>query len=136
MNSFISLKVKCPKCGKSLIDPGKKIDDIPGIKLLIKTEKKSGNIWLSALYGSYNLECDIPIEKDEIAVFSCPFCHEEVTSIETCETCNAPMATILLDMGGKINFCTRKGCKKHSAEFEDLSLALKKLYEDYDSYSS
>jgi len=39
-------------------------------------------------------------------------------------------------MGGKVKFCSRKGCTKHSAEFEDLSLALKKMYEEFDSYSS
>ncbi len=136
VNQLISLNVKCPKCGKSLMDTEKKVDDRPGIKLAIKTAKHSGNIWLSSLYGSYIYDCDITLMTDEIAQFSCPFCKEEITSHEFCETCNAPIASIILDMGGKINFCTRKGCKKHSAEFEDLSLALKKLYEDFDSYSS
>ena len=135
-NQFISINLKCPKCGKSIMDAANKVDDHPGIKLLIKTAKQSGNIWLSPLYGSFNFICDITIVQDEIAVFSCPHCKEELTSKELCETCSAPMASVNLDMGGKINFCTRKGCTKHSAEFEDLSLALKKFYEDFDSYSS
>ena len=131
----ISLVVKCPTCGKSLMDHNHKIDDADSIKLLITFGKQRGTIHLSSVYGSYLLDCDINLVNDEIGVFACPYCRAEITSKDLCKTCEAPMAEMVLDMGGEINFCTRKGCKKHSVEFEDLGMAMKKLYEDYDQYS-
>ena len=41
------------------------------------------------------------------------------------------MTHFYLDMGGKISICSRSGCKNHKAEFEDLTVALNKLYQDY-----
>ena len=133
---IISINVNCPRCGKSLMDHDHQIDGKPGIKLLIKTEKGTSNIWLSSMYSSYNFISDIELEKGQIYVFSCPFCNSEITSEEHCDICKASMSFVVLDMGGKINFCSRRGCNKHSMEFEDVSMALKKLYEDFDSYSS
>jgi len=134
-NEFISINVKCPKCGKSLMDPTHKVDSKSGIKLSARSLKNSGSIWLSSLYGSYKIDADIEIEKDEIVVLSCPYCRSEIISQEFCEACRAPMSSLILDMGGKVNFCTRKGCSKHSMEFEDMSLALKNFYEQFDLYS-
>jgi Zn finger protein HypA/HybF involved in hydrogenase expression len=34
-------------------------------------------------------------------------------------------------MGGKVAICSRNGCKNHFVEFEDLSVALKKMYQEY-----
>jgi hypothetical protein len=34
-------------------------------------------------------------------------------------------------MGGKLGVCSRRGCKNHLVEFEDLSNALRKLYQEY-----
>ncbi len=90
---------------------------------------------MSSVYGSYNVNSEIDLISDEIGVFSCPHCRAEITSENLCKTCQAPMAEMLLDMGGKIHFCTRKGCLKHSVEFEDLALAIKKFYDDYDQYT-
>jgi hypothetical protein len=132
---MISIQVKCPHCGKSLMDEGNKVDDKPGIKLHIKASKGEGNIWLSSLYGSFDFQSDVVLMDDEIVLFSCPFCKEAITSKDLCGACSAPVASVNLDMGGKINFCTRRVCTKHSAEFEDLELAMKKLYEELDSYS-
>lgn len=41
------------------------------------------------------------------------------------------MVAIHLKMGGRITFCSRSGCKRHSAEFEDLNSALKRFYNQY-----
>ncbi len=137
MSNFnaISLNVKCPLCGKSLMDHEVKVDDASSIKLVITQNNKRGNIYLSSVYGSYNLSCDIELAENEIAVFACPHCREEITTKDLCEACQAPMSLVVLDMGGKIHFCSRRGCTKHSVEFEDLALAMKKLYQDYDQYS-
>lgn|GEM_PF-139230 len=129
--NFISLNVKCPFCGKSLMDNEHKVDNEPSIKLLINTPDKKGVINLSSIYGSYNFICDLELDDQTIAVFACPHCKSELTSEEQCTTCQAPMTTVILDIGGKINFCSRKGCKNHNIGFEDLSNALTKLYQEF-----
>ena len=58
MYSYISLKVECPNCGKSLMDKKKLVDDMPSIKLTIKDEESEGTIRLSSFYGSYNYDTD------------------------------------------------------------------------------
>ncbi len=137
MNSInqIVLKVKCPKCGKSLMDPEHKLDNMPGIRLKIKHQQQSGLIWLSSVYGSFEVKSEIPLMDGEIYEFSCPFCKLVFSNEVKCVACSAPMNHVLLESGGKINFCSRKGCNKHSVEFEDISIALKQFYENFDQYS-
>ncbi|MCF8372066.1 MAG: hypothetical protein K9H64_10615 [Bacteroidales bacterium] len=131
MYNFISLKVKCPKCRESLLDPQRKIDNVPGIKLLVSCNDQKGSIWLSSIYGSYNYMTDIEIPEGTIAEFSCPHCKEEITGKASCEICEAPMVPLNLEMGGYVRFCSRSGCTDHNVEFADLSVALKKLYQEY-----
>lgn len=129
--NFISLKVKCPVCGKSLMDDKHKVDNEPAICLDFDIAGKKGQIRLSSIYGSYNYDSSYDIEPGAVATFSCPHCNSAITSQELCTTCRAPMATVILDIGGKINFCSRKGCKNHNIGFEDLSNALTKLYQEF-----
>ena len=129
--NFLSLNVKCPVCGKSLMDSKHKVDNTNSIKLIIEVPGKKGFIRLSSIYGSFNYMLDIEIDNNVIPQFSCPHCNAELATKEQCSACESPMATLILDMGGKINFCTRKGCQNHSIGFEDLNLALKKFYEEF-----
>ena len=41
------------------------------------------------------------------------------------------MVPFHLDMGGKVSICSRNGCKNHFVEFDDLSVAMKRLYQEY-----
>lgn len=127
----MSLRLKCVKCGRSLMDDKHKIDNEPGIRLEVDCAGNKGNIWLSSIYGSYNYKSDIDLPKDEIANFYCPECHEQIVTDAECLSCGAPMAPFYLDMGGKVSICTRSGCKNHFVEFDDLSVALRKFYQEY-----
>lgn len=131
MYEFISVKVKCPICNKSLMDEEHLVDNKPSIKFDIDIQGTKGTINLSSIYGSYNYRTDIDIPKDTVAEFSCPHCRAKLETKELCGDCDAPMVNVCLDMGGKVTFCSRNGCKKHSAEFEDLTSALRKFYHDY-----
>lgn len=131
MYEFLSLKLKCPKCGHSLMDPGHPVDNEPGIRLKVECEGNSGEVYLSSIYGSYNFKSDIDLPKETIATFSCPHCNEPFESDSKCLTCDAPMVPFYLDMGGKVSICSRSGCKNHFVEFDDLSVALKRLYQEY-----
>ncbi len=129
--NFISLKVKCPVCSKSLMDNENKVDNEPSIKLLIESGEKKGTLRLSSVYGSFNYLTDIEVVDKDVVSFYCPFCHEELNTTELCKMCDASMVSLNLDLGGKVSFCSRKGCQDHSVGFEDLSVALKQLYQDY-----
>lgn len=113
------------------MDKNTLVDNKPGVKLDVEIAGKKGSIWLSSIYGSYNFVCNIDTPKDEIVKNYCPHCHEEIIAKFDCEVCQAPMSSFYLQMGGKVSICTRIGCKNHSIEFEDLSLALKRLYEEH-----
>ena len=131
MYNFVSLNLKCPYCSASLMDPESLVDNETSIALHIDISKKKGDINLSSIYGSYNYVCNIDSPKDVIAVFSCPHCGKDLNTKVECKVCKAPMTSLILDMGGKISYCTRSGCKNHSVEFEDLNNALRKMYQEY-----
>jgi len=131
MYELISLKLKCPVCGKSLMDNDHLVDNEPSISLNVEIAGNKGSIHLSSIYGSYNYLTDIEMPKEEVAKFSCPHCEEHITSDSECLSCGANMVPFYLDMGGKVTICSRSGCKNHVVAFEDLSVALKKMYQEY-----
>ena len=53
-----------------------------------------------------------------------PDCMEELSSMEVCEECQAPMGDLKLSIGGLVYMCSRSGCKNHSVGFVDLSSTL------------
>ena len=131
MYNFISIAVNCPSCGKSLMDHKKLVDNEPSINAIISNEKEKGMIWLSSIYGSYNYVSEVETPNGEVAHFHCPHCHTELCSKTQCNICEAPMVDFHLEMGGRVSICSRSGCKNHAIAFEDLSLALKRLYQEY-----
>jgi ssDNA-binding Zn-finger/Zn-ribbon topoisomerase 1 len=131
MYNFVSLNVKCPICGVSFMDEEHPVDNEPSIKLNIKIADKNGVINLSSIYGSYNYICNVECPNNDVAEFSCPHCHFDLNSDIECKVCKAPMVPFYLDMGGRVSVCSRAGCKNHIIEFEDLSMALAKFYQEY-----
>lgn len=131
MYEFVALNLKCPFCGESFMDKEHLIDNEPSILLNIKSEENKGIINLSSIYGSYNFSSDIDLPAGEIVKFFCPNCKSLLNTEVECMTCGAEMVTSYLDMGGKVSICSRSGCKNHHVEFEDLSQALRKLYQEY-----
>jgi len=128
---LISLNLKCPLCGKSVMDEDQLVDNSPSVKLQIRTNGNKGTIWLSSVYESYNYLCDINIPKNEVVTFSCSHCDSDIKSNSECNTCGAGMAHLHMDMGGKVSFCLRNGCKDHFIEFDKISTALEKFHQEY-----
>lgn len=131
MYEFLSLKLNCPSCGKSLMDADHLVDNEQSIKLDLDLNGKKGKIWLSSIYGSYNYTSDIELPAGEEVKLSCPHCHDHISSDADCLVCGADMIAFVLDIGGKVSVCSRIGCKNHFVEFDDLTVALKKLYQEY-----
>ncbi len=130
---MIPINVQCPKCNKSLMDGSLLIDKVPSIKLKAEVKGKKGTIWLSSLYGSYKVHLDLPDIKNEIYKFYCPHCNEEIPTSKECSICSAPMKILKIQMGGKVEFCSRRNCKKHSLEFETEE-ELQSFYETMQPY--
>lgn len=131
MNKTVSIYVKCPKCRMSLMDHDNKINDKPSIKLNILSGKERGVIRLCSIYGNYDHEANIDLSKADITEFSCPNCNQILNSNELCTKCNAPMVPFIMDIGGKVSICSRKGCVNHYVAIEDLYNTLNKFYDEY-----
>lgn len=126
---FISLGLKCPVCKKSLMDKEILVDGQPSVRLDIDSGGSRGTVWLSSIYESYNLRCNVSLNKNEIVKLYCPQCHAQIKNAIECEDCGAKMISFLLDIGGKVSICPRVGCKNHFLEFEDITTSLKRLYQ-------
>lgn len=131
MTGYFSISVKCPLCGKSLMDKDYPLRDKPSIKLNIQGEGKRGVVHLCSLYGCFDHETNIDITDIDIAEFSCPHCNQLLNTTETCETCQAPMISFHMEGGGRVSICSRKGCQKHYVAFEDVQDEMRRFYEEY-----
>lgn len=116
------VSVKCPHldCGKSLMDNDVKVSNRPSIKLLARKDGKEGFIYISSIYGDYNIiePNEFDISPGDIVEFFCPHCKKPLPVLEKC-SCGAPVLELMLESGGRLKFCSRKGCHYHSLSFED-----------------
>ncbi len=131
---MIQVNVKCPHCGKSLMDDDLKIDDHPSVKLNIQWSGKRGRLCLSSLYGSYKVDSELSVPEGEVAKFFCPHCNANLAGSRSCEQCSAPMVPLRFTEGGTVQICSRRGCKKHLIEFEELETALRAFYDKYSPF--
>lgn len=135
---MIHVEVNCPYCRKSLMDDEHRIKDVPSVALFgrLPPEQKSaeGFIRLSAFYGDYQVETTLVIPAGTIVELLCPFCRRALTSTRACDACKAPMVALEFPRGGRVQFCSRRGCQKHLIEFEDPEEELRAFYREYSPY--
>ena len=131
MSLQLALRIKCPACRKSLMDQQNKLDGHPSVALEVECNGNRGWLRLSPVYGSYDIESELEIPPNCVARIFCPQCHSELKSPAACDLCQAPMIPLMLEEGGKIFTCSRRGCKKHFLEFEDIDKALATFYDTY-----
>lgn len=128
---MIIVNVKCPHCKKSLMSNEKLINKKPTIIVKLTYAGKKDILYLSAVYGNYNIETNLNVPKGKIAGFRCPHCNTDLKSTRKCDICNAPMISFDLKDGGQVQICSRRGCKKHIIEFEDPAKELDAFYKSY-----
>lgn len=131
MGPSVVLNVCCPQCHKILLDPLHLIEAIPSLSFLVESEGKKGWLRLSPVYGNFIVQSEYPIPEGAIATFSCPKCKQELKSTASCEVCQAPMVPLLIQEGGRVHICSRRGCKRHFLEFENINEVLAKFYDTY-----
>lgn len=131
----LKVHVKCPFCRQSLMSEDVTIDGYPSVKVLIQFGNKRGVLHLSSIYGSYNIDSETHVPIDEIVLFFCPFCHSSLLTKNLCAQCSAPMALFELRKGGKVEICSRRGCKEHFIEFSNLTQKISELYNIYEVFA-
>jgi NADH-quinone oxidoreductase subunit E len=107
------INVNCPHCNYSLKDETFEIDGHPAIRVTISSDRKQGWLRLSCLYGSYNFASEFEVSTGSVVCFLCPHCVMEFPSTLDCSVCTAPMVPMLVDGGGIVQICSRRGCKNH-----------------------
>jgi len=128
---MIQLTVICPKCGKSFMDGVHKISGKPSIKIRLSYAGKKGFLYLSSLYGSYDVNVPFEVPLRKIAGFRCPHCDADLKSTRKCDLCGAQMVAFGLKQGGHVQICARRGCPKHLMEFSDPKSELEAFYKSY-----
>lgn len=117
------VEVSCPRCNRSLMDPGHPMDERPSIRVVYSFGRKHGSMHLSSMYGSYNLESDHDVPMDTVLDFFCPHCHAELaTAVSPCPKCAAPMVPMIVRGGGFVQICSRRGCKEHRLDLDGVNL--------------
>ncbi|HUW19742.1 MAG TPA: NAD(P)H-dependent oxidoreductase subunit E [Sedimentisphaerales bacterium] len=110
---FFPIDVSCPHCNRSFKDEAFVIDGQPSLKVTVSLDHKKGWLRLSSLYGSYNISSQFEIPLGSVVSFICPHCRVELPSTSNCSMCGAPMVPMLVDGGGIVQICSRRGCKNH-----------------------
>jgi len=131
MLTSLKLDLQCNDCGKPLVDEAHIIDGEPSIMVDVEIDGRRGVLRLSAIYGSYAAEIDIPAPDGGLATLSCPFCGVTFPTQFSCDVCGAPLISMHLVGGGRINFCSRKGCQRHFLEFNNDVRAMVMLHDLY-----
>lgn len=127
----ISLFIKCPLCGKSLMDNELLLGNKPSVKINIQTTEDRGILHLCSVYGCILKEMDIHVEEGEVVDMFCPQCNKDLSSNEKCEECEAPMVSFVIRAGGIVRICSRNGCTSHHIVFKDVADEMSKFYYEY-----
>ena len=117
------IQVHCPRCNHALMDPRHAIDGYPSIRVTVSYGYEHGWLRLSSLYGSYNVESEYDVPKDALVNFFCPHCHAELRGAAACPECGAPMVPMIVQSGGVVQICSRRGCKGHMLDVGGTAVA-------------
>ncbi len=116
------ISVSCPHCGETLMDGERLIDEHPSCRLTIRHEGEEGDLWLSGLWGSPHCHIDLEVPDGAVTAFFCPGCHASLKAAILCPKCEAPQVPLLLDEGGAVAICSRRGCREHLLDLEGTTL--------------
>ena len=106
---MLLLEVCCPSCNAALTE-GQKVH----LDAYIKDTHQEANLYLSAVFGEYTIDCDVAIPEGAIVQFRCPVCEQSLMLEIPCRLCGAPMASLNIVNGGSVEFCSRRGGKGHA----------------------
>ncbi|MDY0170132.1 MAG: NAD(P)H-dependent oxidoreductase subunit E [Thermoguttaceae bacterium] len=114
---LVPLEVSCPRCNRSLMDPGHPIEERPSIRVTACFDDQYGRVRFSSWYGGNGFCAEPEIPSGHTARLLCPYCHEELTGTDACPACDAAMAAMLVRGGGVLRVCSRQGCSGRRLDF-------------------
>jgi len=106
---MLLLQVCCPYCRAPLSEGTKVVLDA-----YVSDTGQDGKVALSAIFGDDTVETDLDVPNGTIAEFRCPSCDQSLMLQMPCRLCGAPMASVNIQTGGVVEFCSRRGCKGHA----------------------
>ena len=104
----ILLEAICPHC-QAALTRGEWIE----LKLR-HDDGRAGEVALSTYFNDYGVRLPFDIADGTVVTFFCPHCHAPLNRDFPCTLCGAPMFTLGIHGGGKVDACSRKGCKGHA----------------------
>jgi len=115
INSF------CPHCKASLVEDGVKILKV------INDNGEAGMLYLSPYLNVFIHKSDVELSEGlAVKDAMCPSCNKSLMNKKLkCNVCSAPVVRIEVKAMNKIfpfDICSRKGCKWHGINEEDLKL--------------
>ncbi|HSQ76216.1 MAG TPA: hypothetical protein VLT13_11700, partial [Bacteroidota bacterium] len=116
------LEVSCTHCNHTLMDPTHLVDGVPSIRVTASYGDVHGWLLLSSLYGSYTVATGNEIPMGAIVNLFCPHCHAELVGASNCTVCDAPMVPMIVQGGGIVQICSRRGCRSHMLDLEGEGL--------------
>ena len=100
----------CPR-GCDLIDPTVRIGRHPGIRVVRRHHEHDSIVHLDAVYGRVDHRAAEPCEAGTLSSYLCSRCQTKLDLPDArCEDCGAPAFAVLTADGGRVEWCTRKGC--------------------------
>ena len=102
---LLVLALRCPQCA-ALLTEGDRVR----LDGRLRRTRQQGEISLSAVFGDPGVEAGFPIEAGDVVELSCPRCEAGLLLPVPCRRCGAPMASLEIDGGGSLEFCSRRGC--------------------------
>jgi NADH:ubiquinone oxidoreductase subunit E len=107
------VEISCSRCNHNLMDPEHPVDGYPSIRVTVAFDGVHDHLYLSSLYGSFNVESEHEIPCDTVADFFCPHCHAHLVGSSKCPECRTPMVPMIVRGGGIVQICSRRGCRGH-----------------------
>jgi hypothetical protein len=125
---MLIMSLSCPQCATVLTE-GKKIH----LDGQVRRTHQEGVLYLSAVFGDYSVESDLSVEPGDIVDFRCPKCEATVMIPLQCKLCGAPMASLNLEKGGYVEFCSRRECKAHAlggtGNIDDMMSLMNRMFD-------
>jgi len=115
------VEVLCPRCNKSLMDPGNCLDGYPSVLINVSAEGEKGTLRFPSFYGSFTKIHGCVIREDALVTFLCPHCNGSLQSAFECTECGSPLASMKVSGGnGVLRICTRAGCNGHLLDLDGV----------------
>ncbi|MBT3233717.1 MAG: NAD(P)H-dependent oxidoreductase subunit E [Calditrichaeota bacterium] len=115
------VEVSCSRCNHTLMDGKHLIEGHPSIRFTASYGRNHGAIRFSSLYGSYTADTEYDYPDNEIVHFFCPHCKSELLGASDCSECGAPTLPMIVQGGGIVSICSRRGCRGHMLDLNGVN---------------